>query len=266
MSDSTARSRAAMPKGTNTVLNRRTLSGDHRVLARLLEPGMRVLDVGCGTGAITEGIALAVAPGQVVGTDINDALLAEANRRAASHSNLRFQCADVYDLPWNEEFDLVTSSRVLQWLDNSRVALAQMMHCIRPEGYLVVLDYNHEKAEWRPPIPDSMASFYRAFLEWRAQSGMNNAIADDLERLLVEAGFRNVVVEVSDEVSNRTDSDFRDKVEIWKKVAETRGHQVVGDGYFEEEERASASRDFETWLLDRAEYQRLYLRTAIGRK
>ena len=39
------------------VLNRRTLEIDHRVLAGVLRPGMSVLDVGCGTGAITAGIA-----------------------------------------------------------------------------------------------------------------------------------------------------------------------------------------------------------------
>ena len=35
------------------VLSRRSLEQDHRVLAKLLQPGLAVLDVGCGTGAIT---------------------------------------------------------------------------------------------------------------------------------------------------------------------------------------------------------------------
>ena len=38
------------------ILDRRTLERDHRRLAELLKPGMAVLDVGCGTGAITAGL------------------------------------------------------------------------------------------------------------------------------------------------------------------------------------------------------------------
>ncbi len=52
------------------VLSRPTLERDHRSLAKLLQPGMSVLDVGCGTGAIIAGIAQAVGPsGRVVGMD-----------------------------------------------------------------------------------------------------------------------------------------------------------------------------------------------------
>jgi ubiquinone/menaquinone biosynthesis C-methylase UbiE len=52
------------------ILNRRSLQKDHRHLAQLLRPGLSVLDVGFGTGAITVGIAEAVAPGGfVIGVD-----------------------------------------------------------------------------------------------------------------------------------------------------------------------------------------------------
>ena len=50
------------------ILNRRTLRRDHRHLRKLLRPGMDILDVGCGTGAITADIAKAVDPdGMVLG-------------------------------------------------------------------------------------------------------------------------------------------------------------------------------------------------------
>jgi SAM-dependent methyltransferase len=85
-----------MPTGSERMLDSRSLSADHRRLAQLLLPGMSVLDVGCGSGAITAGIADAVGPsGTVVGVDVSEELLAQA---AASHSgqaNLSFEIADV---------------------------------------------------------------------------------------------------------------------------------------------------------------------------
>ncbi len=70
-----ASQRADMPEGTQRILNTRTLHNAHPRLAERLIPGLRVLDIGCGTGTITRGIAEAVAPhGEVVGVDINPML------------------------------------------------------------------------------------------------------------------------------------------------------------------------------------------------
>ncbi len=66
------RDRADMPAGAERVLDRRSLMGSHRQLAALLRPGMSVLDVGCGTGAIIADVADAVgSQGLAVGADIN---------------------------------------------------------------------------------------------------------------------------------------------------------------------------------------------------
>lgn len=70
-----------MPAGTRAVLDARSLAASHRQLAALLRPGLAVLDVGCGTGAITRGIAEAVAPGgRAVGLDVNAGMIESARR------------------------------------------------------------------------------------------------------------------------------------------------------------------------------------------
>jgi len=57
-----ANQRADMREATQRILNTRTLHNAHPRLAELLTPGLRVLDMGCGTGAMTRGIAEAIAP------------------------------------------------------------------------------------------------------------------------------------------------------------------------------------------------------------
>src|SRR5439155_7809418 len=139
------RSRAHLPG--SGVIDARTLETDQRHLATVLRPGMRVLDVGCGTGRITRGIASAVgAAGSVVGVDFDPAMIAKARLASAGMTNLKFEQADVYELPFRDEFDLVTSARMLQWLARPADTLARLVAATRLGGRVIVLDYNHEKA------------------------------------------------------------------------------------------------------------------------
>lgn len=54
-----------------------------------LRPGMRVLDVGCGPGSITLGLAEAVAPGEVVGVDLQAAQVERAREGALARAGER---------------------------------------------------------------------------------------------------------------------------------------------------------------------------------
>jgi ubiquinone/menaquinone biosynthesis C-methylase UbiE len=254
-----------MPEGAGGILNARSLGTAHRRAAELLRPGMTVLDVGCGTGAITRGIAEAAGPGGcVVGTDVHRGLIEQARRRHADVAGLSFVLGDVYTLPFHGAFDLVTSARLLQWLAHPLDALRRMAQATKPGGRLVVLDYNHERAAWEPELPARMQAFYAAFLRWRADAGMENAIADHLAELFEKAGLEKIVATSQHEVSRRTDLDFETRIGIWAEVAASRGHQMVADGVVTEEERAAAEADHRQWARTRAESQTLYLVAVEG--
>jgi ubiquinone/menaquinone biosynthesis C-methylase UbiE len=254
-----------MPEGAGGVLNARSLGTAHRRAAALLRPGMTVLDVGCGTGAITRGIAEAAGPdGCVVGTDVHRGLIEQARRLHADVAGLSFVLGDVYSLPFHGAFDLVTSARLLQWLAHPLDALRRMAHATKPGGRLVVLDYNHERAAWEPALPARMQAFYAAFLRWRAGAGMDNAIADHLPELFEKAGLEKIVVTPQHEVTRRTDPDFDTRIGIWAEVAASRGHQMVADGVITEAERSAAEADHRQWARTRAESQTLYLVAVEG--
>ncbi len=254
-----------MPPGTETILNIRSLQTAHQRLTEYLHPGLTVLDVGCGTGGITRGIAEMVAPqGHVVGVDVSEALIAEARLNHGEVPGLSFEVGDIYQLSFQEPFDLVHSARMLQWLESPGKALRAMASCVRPGGQVVVLDYNHEKIQWIPEPPSSMHAFYRAFLHWRAEAGMDNTIADRLPELFASAGLVDIVTTPQHEFTQRTDENFIAFIGLWAEVAASRGHQMVRDRVVMENQRAEAEAAYRQWILEQADSQKLYLLSVEG--
>jgi ubiquinone/menaquinone biosynthesis C-methylase UbiE len=70
----------------------RTIEESAPELLPYIGPGMKVLDIGCGPGSITMGVANAVAPGEVIGTDPSEYSIDEAMRNAedAGIENVKF--------------------------------------------------------------------------------------------------------------------------------------------------------------------------------
>src|SRR5438876_5325668 len=67
-----------------------------------LQAGMRLLDCGCGPGSITLDLAAVVAPGEVVGIDLDPVSIELARQQAAESqlTQVRFEVANVYELPF----------------------------------------------------------------------------------------------------------------------------------------------------------------------
>ena len=260
-----ARRRAHMPDGTRAILDTRSLQSDHRRLAALLRPGLAVLDVGCGTGAITRGIAEAVGhEGHAVGVDVNASMIDAARAAHRRVPGLSFHVVDVYGLPFRGEFDIVAAARVLQWLADPGAALREMTKALRRGGRMVILDYNHEKASWTPEPPASMRRFVAAFLRWRAAAGLDNAIADRLGELLSGVGLTAIATTDQSEVTRRSDPDFETRAGIWATIAATRGHQMVADGAISEGERRAAEVEYRAWLGQAGQSHVQYLLAVEG--
>jgi len=112
-----------------------------------------------------------------------------------------------------------------------------------------------------------MKSFYDAFLRWRSDAGMDNAIADHLPEMLTEAGLKQINnITSQHEHANRTDDDFLTNIEIWAGVANFKGIQMVHDGFITEQQRVQAEADFRNWIKESAESQTMYLLTLEGMK
>ncbi|MGO4291676.1 class I SAM-dependent methyltransferase [Chitinophaga sp. RAB17] len=249
-----ATERAKMPTGDSSVLDSRSLTNSYATLIPVLQKGMRVLDVGCGTGAISAGIAAAVgSTGTVVGIDSSAHLIAKGKDDHADLPQLTLIEADLFTYDPAEKFDLIVSARVLQWLSNPAAALLKFKSLLKPGGIISILDYNHTQLQWTPAPPVSMQQFYQSFLDWRADAGMDNNMADHLPGIFEQLGFHNITTIPADEVYKKSTHSFVEKAGIWTKVAELRGPQMVTSGFITEAARLTAITEYNAWVQEGAE-------------
>ncbi|MGK7394900.1 MAG: class I SAM-dependent methyltransferase [Candidatus Cyclobacteriaceae bacterium M3_2C_046] len=233
------------------IFDNRSLKVDYSTLEPILKQGMIVLDVGCGTGSISKDIAQVIGDsGKVTGIDNTEKFIKSGKKSYGHIQNLHLLHSDLFNFETNEKFDLITSARTLQWLVNPKEALLKMKSLLKPDGRISILDYNHNQLEWNPDPPISMKTFYKIFLKWRSEAGMNNKIADDLAQLMKEIGLVEIETINSDEHYEKHRSDFNFRLGIWSKVAGSK--QMVEEGYLENELRLKAIEDYNKWVESEA--------------
>jgi SAM-dependent methyltransferase len=125
--------------------------GRRLLTAAVLEPDERVLDVGCGNGAVSLEAARAVGPGgQVTGVDLSASMLEVARRRAEQHQvALDFVQADAQTASFDEPSDVVVSRFGLMFFDDPEAAFANLAKATRPGGRLCFVCWREMLAnEW----------------------------------------------------------------------------------------------------------------------
>lgn len=96
-------------------------------------PGERILDLGCGTGYLTNLIAQAGA--RVIGVDNSPAMI---QRAKASYPDLDFKGMSATDMQFDSPFDAVFSNATLHWIVEKEAAIDNMYHALRTGGRLVL--------------------------------------------------------------------------------------------------------------------------------
>ncbi len=95
----------------------------------------RVLDIGCGDGKITAGIARSLTGGSVVGIDNSADMIAHAKTTFMDTSaNLAFVCMDAREMTFEREFDVVFSNAALHWVHEHLAVLQGAARALRPSG------------------------------------------------------------------------------------------------------------------------------------
>jgi ubiquinone/menaquinone biosynthesis C-methylase UbiE len=106
-------------------------------------PGMRILDIACGSGEPAISLASQLkGSGEVIGIDISEAPLSIAAERATERAlgNVRFQPGDAHKLPFpDDSFDLITSRLGVMFFADLARALGEMHRVLKPGGRVTLL-------------------------------------------------------------------------------------------------------------------------------
>ena len=156
-------------------------------------PGSRWLDVGCGSGALTETVLADAGPESIEGVDTSEAFVAYAASRVTDpRASFAVADAQALDRP-GAAYDAVASSLVLNFLPDPARGAAEMRRVVRPGGVVAgyVWDYAGEMQLMRR-FWDAAAELDPAAAdldEGRRMAGCNPA---DLEALFSGAGLEEV--------------------------------------------------------------------------
>lgn len=156
-----------------------------------LQPGMSLLDCGCGVGSITLDLAARVAPGQVVGVDVDAGQLETARREAARRglTNVHFEVANIYDLPFPDaSFDAALAHTLLFHLPEPLRALGVLRQMLKPVGVVCVSDDDWGTRVFSPADP-LMERLWELAIRLVQYNGGSPFYARHLRGLLLEAGF-----------------------------------------------------------------------------
>lgn len=175
-------------------MQRRYAARDAAFLLPYLKPGMALLDCGCGPGTITVGLAETVAPGSVVGIDLNDGQVEIAAKTAVGRGikNLRFEAASVYQLPFpDHSFDVVFAHAVFEHLAEPQAALHEVRRVLRPAGVVGLSspDWSGNIIAPRDPEIERAIEVFKAIQQ---RNGGNPYVGRDLGSLLDEIGFSQI--------------------------------------------------------------------------
>ena len=166
------------------------------------QPGMRVLDVACGTGAVTRLVAPRVLPGgQAVGFDFSPAMLEIA--RSLEVDGVEWHEGDAASLPFSDsEFDVLLCQQGMQFMPDKPAAAGEMARVLRPGGRAAISCW---KTEAENPLAAAISAAAEAVGWTEAAEGFGTPFSfgdpDALESLLTGAGFDDVTVSRIERIS-----------------------------------------------------------------
>ena len=181
-------------KNATNFMGQRTLQSHGEFFLPCLSEGIDILDLGCGPGTISIGLAEAVGSGCVVGIDFSESQIeiARQNASEAGITNLEFHVGTCYELPFeNCSFDRIFSHALMEHLKNPVAALKEAHRVLRPEGKIGICSPDADGWLLSPPS-NELTEAVNSYAELQASNGGDLRIGKRFGLLLEDSGFAEI--------------------------------------------------------------------------
>ena len=172
----------------------RTVESHAQFFTPFIDVSNRILDAGCGPGSISIGLARLASEGQVCGVDFGASQITMAleNARNAGVTNVSFEVASCYELPFDDDsFDAVFSHALMEHLAQPGDALREFCRVLKPGGVIGVCSPDFDG--WLlSPSSIELTDAVSAYVGLQDANGGNLRIGKHLAGLLQDGGFTDL--------------------------------------------------------------------------
>ena len=149
--------------------------------------GQRVLDVGCGPGALTAELVARVGPAAVAAVDPSEPFVEAARAR---HPDVSVQRASAEHLPYPDDaFDAALAQLVVQFMADPAAGVAEMRRVTRTDGVVAACVWDHAGESPLRPFWDAVLELDPAA---ESESGLTGTREGELAQVFETAGLREV--------------------------------------------------------------------------
>lgn len=156
-----------------------------------LPVGAHIIDVACGTGALTREIASRLqGTGRIVGADLNETMIELAIERHPSDAHdATYVASDVCELPFEDrDFDLAFCQQGLQFFPDKQAALAEIRRVLKKDGKLKLTCWS-AVSPFNGALSDALGDHVGETASTKAKAPFSFRDGDVIRELIEEAGF-----------------------------------------------------------------------------
>ena len=250
-------------------LDRRNSGNSAAYLLPHLEPGMRLLDLGCGPGTITVGLAAAVSPGEVHGIDMEESqiALAQSGAQTGNHTNATFQVGNALSLPFEDNyFDVVHAHAVTMHIPDTPALLAEVLRVLKPGGIFATRDLIAESS-FIEPGTEGLREAWTVFTNLMRGNGAHPELGKEIKGILINSGFADIRCSASfDSYGTAEDLAFYYNFILDWFFSEQLIERVTGLGIATREKFDFWRSELDSWQNNPAAFGALAFGECIGRK
>jgi len=155
-----------------------------------IRKGLKVLDLGCGTGELTNMVSEMLSESQVLGIDSSSEMLEKAS--LSKHGRLNFELCPIEEA--TGKWDLIFSNAAIQWVNNHQELIPGLVSLLNPGGQIAIqLPANHDHPTQRMIAETAAVEPYKSALNsWQREFSVLSI--REYSELLYESGAQNINV------------------------------------------------------------------------